>query len=83
MESLIGRKEVFNYLSTKELEYLRNKMNNNYVRVKRINFKISESYLKDCRAIELILEDRKIKEAQMRKEKINRIKKSNKRRNFI
>ncbi|MBQ8999308.1 MAG: hypothetical protein IJ086_11560 [Clostridium sp.] len=83
MESLIGRKEVFNYLSTKELEYLKNKMSDNYVRVKRINFKISESYLKDCRAIELILEDRKMRENQIRKDKINRIKKSNKRRSFV
>ena len=83
MKSLIERKEIFSYLSSKELEYLKNKMNSNYIRVKRINFKISESYLKDCRAIELILEDRKVKEAQMRKEKIKRIKKSNKRRSFI
>ncbi len=58
-------------------------MNNNYVRVKRINFKISESYLKDCRAIELILEYRKMRENQIRKDKMNRIKKSNKRRRFV
>ena len=83
MKELTERKQIFNSLSTKELRYLKDKMKKNYVRVKRVNFKISESYLKDCRAIELILEDRRVKEAQIKKDKLNRIRKSNKRRNFI
>ena len=58
MYSVSERREMFDFLSNEELNYLAKKMKENYVRVKRINFDISESYLKDCRAIELILRDR-------------------------
>ena len=55
---MLERKEMFANLSNEELNYLSKKMKKNYVRVKRINFDISESYLKDCRAIDLVLQER-------------------------
>lgn len=58
MSPIAERKQLFANISDKELKYLSKKMKDNYLRVKRINFEISESYLKDCRAIELILMDR-------------------------
>lgn len=72
-------------LTDRELKYIRKKMNNNYVKVKRINFKISESYLKDCREIEDILLGRYYDNRKKQKEldEAKKVKRYGKKRKFV
>ena len=77
--------EWYKSLTDKELKYMRKKMNDNYVKVKRINFKISESYLKDCREIDDILLGRYYENHKKKKalEEAKKAKRYGKKRKFI
>ena len=44
--------EWYKELTDQELKFISKRMKGNYIRIKRINFKISESYLKDLRFME-------------------------------
>ena len=77
--------EWYKELTDQELKFMRKRMKDNYLRVKRINFKISESYLKDLRFMEKILLDRYYEKAliQKRIDKIKQSKRYGKKRYFI